>query len=53
LDKITVVVDVCADLVPIIWLSQHYRIISVHIRIEARVYFGSYIIEHALAAQKY
>jgi hypothetical protein len=35
------VVDVCAELVHIMWISDLYRFISVNIRRMANVYFGS------------
>jgi len=35
------IVDVCAELVCIRWVSQHYRIINVRIRRRASVCYGS------------
>jgi len=40
-------VDICAVLFHIMWLSQRYRIKSVHISRVTSVYFGS-ILEHCV-----
>ena len=37
------IVDVCAELIHIMGVSQQYRIINVHVKRTACVYFGSYI----------
>jgi len=38
----TFVVDVCAKLVHIVWISELYRVINVNIRKMASIRFGSY-----------
>ena len=37
----TFVVDVCAKLVHVVWISELYRIINVNIRRMASICFGS------------
>ena len=40
---VCVCVCVCAEMVCVMWMSEQYRVINVHIRRMASVNFGSYV----------